>query len=320
MLLFIKRFVFTTLATVAFTGAVRCQDTTAKDLHQSRERFNKAEAEFGEGIRTWLDSLESKARSRGDRGSVVKIKSIRESFEKTGEAPDNAPRQLLRKRDAACAKLRREYDLIIGKLTRLGFDSRAEAAESELQKLLSGTYRVKWLPIFKDGRIGPNVSNDAFTIVNGMLVCQGDGHKLLFCMTPLKNFRVRIKYRVSQDCRAALLFRVPNARKKREVGYSVGLNSKVDWIYNPNRAFRFVHATTSSKKLLDYNAHPTRGVTSHDEFHIVEVIAAGNRFSTILDGRVLYNFADDAYPEGALGIGFQQGTLTVESFEFAALQ
>ena len=69
------------LVCTLFSAALAdAQDDVANQLEKAKTAYFASEEDFDESINDWFDSQEQRARKRGDRDSVIKIKSARKAF------------------------------------------------------------------------------------------------------------------------------------------------------------------------------------------------------------------------------------------------
>jgi len=319
MLLASPRVIALVAAICALTSSIFADDESFGKLREARLKYEKTYNEVSASIEKWFDGLEDRARQRGDRQAILVLNSGRQSLRKTGIIPADAPAPLVKKMDTAASRLKKDYGIVIADLTRQRLDGPANAASRELAAILSGANRLDWHSIFSGGKLDPEVSVADFIVVDGLLSAPGDHDKLLFYMKPMKNFRARLRYRIDEQAEAAIVFRCPNPRVSREVGYSVGLGSNKEWIYDINRSYNFVYMATATSLILDATLLPTHGVVSTKNFHVLEVIAIDNKFRVILDSQNLYEFSANTHPEGVLGLHNRRGRVEIESFDYALL-
>jgi len=119
-------------------GRIFAQDKHNDAMAKGKAKYFEAEAEYDHKIRDWFDNEEKRARDRGDRDTVVTLKSKRDAYATSGLVPAELPRLISRTFDSAKNRLKRDYDSVVSSLTRDGLDKRAADAEKELETLLSG--------------------------------------------------------------------------------------------------------------------------------------------------------------------------------------
>ncbi|MCC9608126.1 DUF1080 domain-containing protein [Blastopirellula sp. JC732] len=189
----------------------------------------------------------------------------------------------------------------------------------ELKPQPPAASNVPWTPIFRDGATGSAVryrisdrNKPFFKTVDGLLVSDSGGDRLMLTQTPVKDFRLRCEYRITtSDVGGGIWFRSAFPTKDPPVAYEVPL-TRLD-INTPRHV---VYKSGRTQKFPTFGSLPS---VSENEWHTLEVTGIGNKFTVNFDGKFAYDFEDARRDAGLLGIAAGRAGLEVRTLEFQDL-
>ena len=185
----------------------------------------------------------------------------------------------------------------------------------------------EWVAVFADGKLGPNVSPGGYTIEDGLLTWSGSGSDLLFVDRPLRDFRARLRFRMTEGMNeqgeepgGMLLFRSPNGRAGRTLCYTLGLCASERGPNNVNRLYDFVYRSWRARQLTTLEHTTSERTVRSGEWNDLELVVRGGRIRTTLNGLPGHDFVDETYPAGVLGLLLHRPKIEVESFIYQPLR
>lgn len=169
--LFVSCLVLLTVAVAA--GAQDEQDPVKGRLEAARSDFAKTMTKVRDEYSRFLSTSEERARRRGDKELVDRIKRAREEFSRSEVVGTDAPVSLQRRISAAVSKLEKAFDSAISDYTRSGNDEAANSLKTELRQMMAPRdakeFQGRLYKAFKE-QISWQDAYDRCTLMKGHLV------------------------------------------------------------------------------------------------------------------------------------------------------
>lgn len=294
-------------------GTLACSDVVAQDRYSTamdlaKTRFFEAETAFDLEIRDWLDKQEERARKRGDRDSVLDVKSKRDAYARSSSIPDGLSRVIIRQYASAKTRLKNEYESVISDLTRAGMDKRAAEAEKELSTLLTGTKPS--IALF-NGRDLTGWNGDArlWSVVNGTIIGRTPpggvpNATYLFSKEQFGSFDLRCDVKlIGNTADSGLMFRnvvvAPNRFLLAGPQCNIGPGIWGDFLIQGTRSGPF-----RTKPLAKPDQNRINKALRSDDFNSLRVKCVGKQVTMTLNGQEFVNGVFNDIPDVGV-IGFQ---------------
>lgn len=133
---------------IAFLGltavarfASASDDPIGDKLAEAKQVYQNEMTAFREAANDWFDTREAAARRTGDKQSVDRVKSERETFEGTDRLPRTAPSAIRLRFNSARNAMESAYESAVRDYTRNSEDRLAAEVEGQLRMFKSGNLR-----------------------------------------------------------------------------------------------------------------------------------------------------------------------------------